>query len=119
CDQKESAISAISALLIGLGVLFLAIACGNSRYATNILFGSIIGVDRDGVIQLVVLSLFVLAIIFLILRQLNYDSFDHVGAVSHHRSEEHTSELQSRFDLVCRLLLEKKKHINIINLLSN
>src|SRR5437868_10512039 len=30
------------------------------------------------------------------------------------RSEEHTSELQSRFDLVCRLLLEKKnkKHTN-------
>src|SRR5437868_10085169 len=27
------------------------------------------------------------------------------------RSEEHTSELQSRFDLVCRLLLEKKNHI--------
>src|SRR2546428_1488699 len=26
------------------------------------------------------------------------------------RSEEHTSELQSRSDLVCRLLLEKKKH---------
>src|SRR5699024_12791927 len=26
-----------------------------------------------------------------------------------HRSEEHTSELQSRFDLVCRLLLEKKQ----------
>src|SRR5699024_12290755 len=29
----------------------------------------------------------------------------------HFRSEEHTSELQSRFDLVCRLLLEKKKII--------
>src|SRR5437868_11801963 len=28
---------------------------------------------------------------------------------SQKRSEEHTSELQSRFDLVCRLLLEKKK----------
>src|SRR5438874_5195889 len=27
------------------------------------------------------------------------------------RSEEHTSELQSRRDLVCRLLLEKKKHL--------
>src|SRR5437870_10248542 len=27
------------------------------------------------------------------------------------RSEEHTSELQSRGHLVCRLLLEKKKHI--------
>src|SRR5206468_10544608 len=28
----------------------------------------------------------------------------------HGRSEEHTSELQSRSDLVCRLLLEKKKY---------
>src|SRR6266513_5028595 len=32
---------------------------------------------------------------------------DHFGRTA--RSEEHTSELQSRFDLVCRLLLEKKK----------
>src|SRR2546422_2258512 len=30
-----------------------------------------------------------------------------------HRSEEHTSELQSRLHLVCRLLLEKKKHTNV------
>src|SRR2546430_8453507 len=28
---------------------------------------------------------------------------------AHHRSEEHTSELQSQSNLVCRLLLEKKK----------
>src|SRR5256885_12359555 len=28
----------------------------------------------------------------------------------HHRSEEHTSELQSPCNLVCRLLLEQKKH---------
>src|SRR5207249_11756515 len=34
-----------------------------------------------------------------------------VSAVTNEtRSEEHTSELQSRFDLVCRLLLEKKKY---------
>src|SRR5437868_11982957 len=32
-----------------------------------------------------------------------------VGNWRNSRSEEHTSELQSRFDLVCRLLLEKKK----------
>src|SRR5699024_11376255 len=31
------------------------------------------------------------------------------GSITSVRSEEHTSELQSRFDLVCRLLLEKKK----------
>src|SRR5690625_6747649 len=30
------------------------------------------------------------------------------------RSEEHTSELQSRGHLVCRLLLEKKNNVNII-----
>src|SRR5699024_12113993 len=28
-----------------------------------------------------------------------------------YRSEEHTSELQSRFDLVCRLMIETKKYI--------
>src|SRR2546429_7329903 len=31
-----------------------------------------------------------------------------------HRSEEHTSELQSRLHLVCRLLLEKKKQIHLV-----
>src|SRR5207249_6754020 len=31
------------------------------------------------------------------------------GAHAQERSEEHTSELQSRFEIVCRLLLEKKK----------
>src|SRR5699024_12873534 len=36
---------------------------------------------------------------------------DRALPIGHHaRSEEHTSELQSRFDLVCRLLLEKKKN---------
>src|SRR5690625_878544 len=34
---------------------------------------------------------------------------DNYVLVSHLRSEEHTSELQSRGHLVCRLLLEKKK----------
>src|SRR5699024_12868432 len=40
------------------------------------------------------------------------DAADHGDGEAVHRlprSEEHTSELQSRFDLVCRLLLEKKK----------
>src|SRR5687768_17933611 len=31
------------------------------------------------------------------------------------RSEEHTSELQSRLHLVCRLLLEKKKQVDLAN----
>src|SRR5690625_7319776 len=47
---------------------------------------------------------------------LNYAAWLHLrfmkglrGTISAYRSEEHTSELQSRGHLVCRLLLEKKK----------
>src|SRR3712207_7293406 len=56
------------------------------------------------------------------------DGFDVVAAVpsarvddpaeawaSMRRSEEHTSELQSRQYLVCRLLLEKKKHTQLLD----
>src|SRR2546427_3706342 len=35
--------------------------------------------------------------------------YDEAGAIGRRRSEEHTSELQSQSNLVCRLLLEKKK----------
>src|SRR5690625_6808632 len=43
--------------------------------------------------------------------------WDFRSAAKHHdlRSEEHTSELQSRGHLVCRLLLEKKKKIQATN----
>src|SRR5690606_39332639 len=39
----------------------------------------------------------------------SFRNFAHASAISALRSEEHTSELQSRENLVCRLLLEKKK----------
>src|SRR5260370_31105214 len=42
---------------------------------------------------------------------LRLESFSLTPGVSENdRSEEHTSELQSHLNLVCRLLLEKKKH---------
>src|SRR5437773_8376842 len=42
-----------------------------------------------------------------------YDEMIHAvdRRMRHYRSEEHTSELQSHHDLVCRLLLEKKKSL--------
>src|SRR2546430_11208695 len=46
---------------------------------------------------------------------------DHIRAFVHHpdvRSEEHTSELQSQSNLVCRLLLEKKKKIKTYSLVT-
>src|SRR2546429_7402166 len=43
---------------------------------------------------------------------------DHAGIrrLGLDRSEEHTSELQSRLHLVCRLLLEKKKNTHVVAL---
>src|SRR5256884_6492913 len=48
-------------------------------------------------------------------RELRRRSLEHVVTERYigKRSEEHTSELQSRLHLVCRLLLEKKKSKNI------
>src|SRR5205823_12081104 len=40
------------------------------------------------------------------------------GTASTNRSEEHTSELQSLAYLVCRLLLEKKKHKNVTSAIT-
>src|SRR5207249_7928422 len=45
-------------------------------------------------------------------RALTPGGFRHEVVDRERRSEEHTSELQSRFDLVCRLLLEKKKKLD-------
>src|SRR5690606_32350435 len=42
-------------------------------------------------------------------REISVEDLRDAFAVSYERSEEHTSELQSRENLVCRLLLEKKK----------
>src|SRR5690625_6317353 len=41
----------------------------------------------------------------------NFRRYRKRSTTNYRRSEEHTSELQSRGQLVCRLLLEKKKHI--------
>src|SRR3712207_8514326 len=41
------------------------------------------------------------------------ESFSNFSPSKNFRSEEHTSELQSRQYLVCRLLLEKKKYSNV------
>src|SRR5256885_12104955 len=43
--------------------------------------------------------------------RLHLSAMEHRVALSEWRSEEHTSELQSPCNLVCRLLLEKKKNL--------
>lgn len=79
-SRRESSISVFSVLFIGLGILFLSLANSQSSYATNILFGSIVGISLDNVTTLVALSILIILVIFLIYRKLKYNSFDDIGA---------------------------------------
>lgn len=79
-SRRESVISAISGLFIGMGILFLALSDQSSSYATNILFGSVIGISRADVWQMSFLSLAVLVVVFIIYRNLKDASFDPTGA---------------------------------------
>src|SRR5699024_11646201 len=68
------------------------------------------GADGSGPKVLICLILTLRKLLELVLDPiiLEYYSTFHNNLLCNFRSEEHTSELQSRFDLVCRLLLEKK-----------
>ncbi|KRM73946.1 metal ABC transporter permease [Secundilactobacillus collinoides] len=79
-SRRENSITAISALAIGLGILFLSLANSNASYATGILFGSVIGISRQNVIQMSLLSAGVLICLLVIYRFLKFDSFDPIGA---------------------------------------
>lgn len=79
-SRREASISTISSLFIGLGILFLSLSSESSSYATNILFGSIVGISAKEVQQLMVLAIFVIAIFVLFYKPLSFDSFDHLGA---------------------------------------
>ncbi|GKQ43474.1 ABC transporter permease [Companilactobacillus sp. RD055328] len=79
-ERSESSTSAISSLFIGAGILFLALSSKTSSYATNILFGSIVGISRENLIELVALAIVILVTVIIFFRKLSFDSFDSIGA---------------------------------------
>ncbi|WP_125770661.1 metal ABC transporter permease [Companilactobacillus furfuricola] len=79
-SRREASISAISSLFIGLGILFLSLSSESSSYATNILFGSIVGISSTEVHQLLILAIFVIVVFIICYKPLAFDSFDHIGA---------------------------------------
>lgn len=56
--RRESSISVFSGLFLGLGILFLSLSNKQANYATSILFGSIVGINRSSIDILVGLSIF-------------------------------------------------------------
>lgn len=81
-SRREASISAVSSLFIGLGILFLSLSDQSSSYATTILFGSIIGISKQNVLQLVGLAVLVLITMYFGYRRLAFDSFDATGATA-------------------------------------
>ncbi|HIW88742.1 MAG TPA: metal ABC transporter permease [Candidatus Ligilactobacillus excrementipullorum] len=78
--RREASISVFSGLFLGLGILFLSLSKNQSNYATSILFGSIVGIDKTSLWTLVLLSIVLLVVVALFFRPLAYNSFDAQGA---------------------------------------
>lgn len=83
-ERNDDSITAVSSLAIGSGILFLFLANSNSSSATNILFGSIVGIDKKAILNMIGLILVVIVLVSLIYRKLKFDSFDPIGAKSRH-----------------------------------
>ncbi len=74
--ERDSAIGAVLAFGLGLGVLFLSLYQGYATEATNLLFGSIVGVDDNQLLVLVLVGVIVLAGLAVIYRPLQFASVD-------------------------------------------
>ena len=68
-ERNDDSITAVSSLAFGSGILFLFLANSNSSSATNILFGSIVGIDKKAVVNMIGLILVVIALVSLIYRK--------------------------------------------------
>ena len=74
--ERDSAIGAVLAFGLGVGVLFLSLYHGYATQATNLLFGSIVGVSDRQLLELAVVSLIVIAGIAVLYRPLLFSSVD-------------------------------------------
>jgi zinc/manganese transport system permease protein len=74
--ERDSAIGAVLAFGLGIGVLFLSLYHGYATQATNLLFGSIVGVSDRQLLELAVVALIVMAGIAVLYRPLLFSSVD-------------------------------------------
>lgn len=75
-SERDSAIGAFLAFGLGLGVLFLSLYQGYATEATNLLFGSIVGVDDAQLLALVGVAVIVCVSLAIIYRPLLFSSVD-------------------------------------------
>ncbi|CAH1850486.1 metal ABC transporter permease [Convivina intestini] len=77
--KQDNVTSAVSALAIGLGILFLALGHTSTSAATGILFGSVLGISHQDLLILMTLAVFVLVLLSTNFRSLRQLSFDEAG----------------------------------------
>ena len=77
--KRDNVTSAISALAIGLGILFLALGHTSTTAATGILFGSVLGISRQDLWLLLALAVFVIVVLLFNYRALRQLAFDEAG----------------------------------------
>ena len=75
-NERDSAIGAVLAFGLGLGVLFLSLYQGYATEATNLLFGSIVGVNDSQLGVLALVGLLVTSTIAVLFRPLLFSSID-------------------------------------------
>lgn len=86
--KRDNVTSAISALAIGLGILFLALGHTSSSAATGILFGSVLGISHHDLYLLLVLAAIVLVTLLFNYRTLRQLSFDEQGMFTQTRRQQ-------------------------------
>jgi len=74
--ERDSAIGAVLAFGLGLGVLFLSLYQGYATTATNLLFGSIVGVDDAQLRDLAIVGAIVIAAVVALWRPLYFSGVD-------------------------------------------
>jgi zinc/manganese transport system permease protein len=74
--ERDSAIGAVLAFGLGVGVLFLSLYQGYATQATNLLFGSIVGVSDRQLLELAIVSALVLGGLAAVFRPLLFSSVD-------------------------------------------
>lgn len=74
--ERDIAVGIIMTFALGLGILFLTLYAGYAEPVYSILFGQIVGISQQNVLVTVLLSLSMLAIMFVLFRPLLFSSFD-------------------------------------------
>ncbi len=78
--ERDSSIGAVLAFGLGVGVLFLSLYQGYATQATNLLFGSIVGVSDGQVLEVAIVAAIVIAGVAALYRPLLFASVDPEGA---------------------------------------